>query len=86
MRTVSFKIKDDEFRELQAIASRFYKGCFHGPRPMDIRELAMYALLDKRKDMAWVLKPEVKARPLNVVPGPWQPRLCKARKTGRAKA
>lgn len=74
MRTVSFEIEDEDFQALQAIAARFFEGCFKGSRPMDIRELAHHAILGKKRDMAWVLEPTEKhIPPGRVIPGPWKP-------------
>lgn len=69
LKTISFEISEDDFQVLDAIATRFYKGCFRGNRPMDVRELALSALMAQKKDMAWVLEPSASAS--NVVRGPW---------------
>ena len=71
MHTVSFQIREDDFQVLQAIAARFLQGCFHGDRPMDIRDLSRLALLAKKEDMAWVLEAEKPVAAGRVIYGPW---------------
>ena len=55
-KTVSFQISPEDYEKASKIAAIFYKDCFRGDRPMDIRELAMFALLAQLREMAWVIE------------------------------
>lgn len=69
MMTVSIQITEEEYQKASKIAARFYQGCFKGERPMDIRELAAFALHRHVEEMGWVLTQD-KTPPSNVTPFP----------------
>lgn len=69
MKTVSIQITEEEYPRGSEIAARFYGGCFKGERPMDIRELAAFALRDQIRQMDWIPSRD-STPPSNITPFP----------------
>jgi hypothetical protein len=75
MKTIRFEVSDDDFAILSEIAAVFYEGCTRGGRPLDVQDLARFALLAQREEMAWAInknQPMPGEPPANVFPGPWK--------------